>query len=85
MFQRIREISVQLASGLNSGENRYEGIFQVGPDSNQTISFSMAKVGSSNSVDLFVNSDFTMSGLSDYSITPQVLVTTLSITNMDHG
>ncbi|MEO9655827.1 flagellin N-terminal helical domain-containing protein [Marinomonas sp.] len=56
--------------GRNLLDGTYDGIFQVGADANQTISFSMRFGGGANSIDYQTNNGFTMSGLSSQSGTP---------------
>jgi flagellin len=68
--------------GRNLLDGSYAGVFQVGADSNQTISFSMQSGGAANSVDFAGNGGFTMSGLSNGSATPQVSVSTASVSSM---
>lgn len=61
-INRIAEITT--FGGRNLLDGSYQGIFQVGADANQTISFSMETGGINNSVNLAGNGGFTMSGLS---------------------
>lgn len=56
--------------GRNLLDGTYDGIFQVGADANQTISFSMRFGGGANSIDYQANNGFTMSGLSSQAGTP---------------
>lgn len=56
--------------GRNLLDGTYDGIFQVGADANQTISFSMRFGGGANSIDYQTNNGFTMSGLSSQAGTP---------------
>lgn len=56
--------------GRNLLDGSYDGIFQVGADANQTISFSMRFGGGANSIDYQINNGFTMSGLSSQAGTP---------------
>ncbi|SBT16354.1 Flagellin [Marinomonas gallaica] len=51
--------------GQNLLDGTYTGTFQVGADSNQTISFSLAAGGAAGSIDFAGNGGMTMSGLSD--------------------
>ena len=51
--------------GANLLDGTYEGIFQVGADANQTISFTLEFGGANNSIDYQTNNGFTMSGLSE--------------------
>jgi len=50
--------------GRNLLDGNYQGIFQVGADANQTISFSMQFGGQNNSINFSGNGGFTLSGLS---------------------
>lgn len=68
--------------GENLLDGTYNGIYQVGADSNQTISFSMSSGGASNSIDYGANGGFTMSGLSSGVATAQVSLTTASISTV---
>jgi flagellin len=61
-INRIADITT--FGGRNLLDGSYQGIFQVGADANQTISFSMQFSGQNNSVNLAGNGGFTMSGLS---------------------
>ncbi|MGR0277970.1 flagellin N-terminal helical domain-containing protein [Marinomonas dokdonensis] len=56
--------------GRNLLDGTYDGVFQVGADANQTISFSMRFGGGANSIDYQTNNGFTMSGLSNQASTP---------------
>ncbi|MGO3345039.1 MAG: flagellin N-terminal helical domain-containing protein [Marinomonas sp.] len=67
--------------GRNLLDGTYEGVFQVGADANQTISFNMTNAGAGGSIDFAGNSGFTMSGLSSQA-TSQVSVSTASVTSM---
>lgn len=68
--------------GENLLDGTYNGIYQVGADSNQTISFSMTAGGANNSIDYAGNGGFTMSGLSAGASTAQVSLTTASISTV---
>lgn len=68
--------------GENLLDGTYNGIYQVGADSNQTISFSMSSGGVTNSIDYGANGGFTMSGLSAGASTAQVSLTTASISTV---
>ncbi|MDP5057287.1 MAG: flagellin [Marinomonas hwangdonensis] len=68
--------------GENLLDGTYNGIYQVGADSNQTISFSMSSGGVNNSIDYAGNGGFTMSGLSAGASTAQVSLTTASISTV---
>lgn len=68
--------------GENLLDGTYSGVFQVGADANQTISFSMSAGGASNSIDFAGNGGFTMSGLSAGSSAAQVSLTTASISTV---
>ncbi|TYL47146.1 flagellin [Marinomonas sp. IMCC 4694] len=69
--------------GANLLDGTFNGVFQVGADSNQTISFTLASGGISNSVDYAGNGGFTVSGLSANSaITAQISVATASVSNV---
>lgn len=70
--------------GRNLLDGTYEGIFQVGADANQTISFTMQYGGKDNSIDYLANNGFTVSGLSDQA-TSQVTVDTTSISTMENA
>ena len=61
-INRIADITT--FGGRNLLDGSYQGIFQVGADANQTISFSMQFSGQNNSINLAGNGGFTMSGLS---------------------
>lgn len=68
--------------GENLLDGTYTGIFQVGADSNQTISFNLTDGGINNTIDYAGNGGFTMSGLSSSATTAQVDVTTASVSTM---
>ena len=68
--------------GENLLDGTYTGIFQVGADSNQTISFNLTDGGINNTIDYAGNGGFTMSGLSRSATTAQVDVTTASVSTM---
>ncbi|MCB5162859.1 flagellin [Marinomonas algarum] len=69
--------------GSNLLDGTFNGVFQVGADSNQTISFTLESGGSNNSIDYTGNGGFTMSGLSANSATTvQVSVSTASISTV---
>ena len=68
--------------GENLLDGTYTGIFQVGADSNQTISFNLTDGGVNNTIDYAGNGGFTMSGLSSSSTTAQVSVSTASVTTV---
>lgn len=61
-INRIADITTFGGRSLLDGS--YQGIFQVGADANQTISFSMKSGGVDNSINLGGNGGFTISGLS---------------------
>ncbi|REG84849.1 flagellin [Marinomonas pollencensis] len=67
--------------GRNLLDGTYDGVFQVGADSNQTISFNMKDAGANGSIDFAGNGGFTMSGLSSQA-SSQVSISTASITSM---
>lgn len=79
-INRIADITTFGGDKILSGE--YEGIFQVGADSNQTISFSMTVGGAGNSIDYAGNGGFTMSGLSSNATTAQISVTSASVSSV---
>ncbi len=60
-INRIADITTFGGRSLLDGS--YQGIFQVGADANQTISFSMEFGGINNSINLAGNGGFTISGL----------------------
>ncbi|MFI8619631.1 MAG: flagellin [Marinomonas sp.] len=68
-------------AGRNLLDGTYDGVFQVGADSNQTISFNMKDAGANGSIDFAGNGGFTMSGLSSQA-SSQVSVSTASVTSM---
>ncbi|MCW8357235.1 MULTISPECIES: flagellin [Marinomonas] len=68
--------------GENLLDGTYNGIFQVGADSNQTISFNLVDGGVNNSIDYAGNGGFTMSGLSSSAATAQVDVSTASVSTV---
>ena len=68
--------------GENLLDGTYTGIFQVGADSNQTISFNLTDGGVNNTIDYAGNGGFTMSGLSSSSTTAQVSVSTASVSSV---
>ncbi|PJE54270.1 flagellin N-terminal helical domain-containing protein [Marinomonas sp. BSi20584] len=68
--------------GENLLDGTYTGIFQVGADSNQTISFNLTDGGINNTIDYAGNGGFTMSGLSSSSSTAQVSVSTASVSTV---
>jgi len=82
-INRIAEITTFGGENLLNGS--FEGVFQVGADANQTISFSMVTGGANNSVDFSANAGFTMSGLSSSNTTAQVDVATASISSVDNA
>lgn len=67
--------------GANLLDGTYQGIFQVGADANQTISFSLEFGGANNSIDYQANNGFTMSGLSNQA-QAQVDVDTASVSSI---
>lgn len=67
--------------GANLLDGTYQGIFQVGADANQTISFTMEFGGPNNSIDYQANNGFTMSGLSNQA-SAQVSETTASVSTI---
>lgn len=83
--QLSEEINRVAATTTFGGENlldgTYQGIFQVGADANQTISFTMQSGGTNNSIDYLANSGFTMSGLSNQA-SAQVSMTTASVSSV---
>ncbi|SBS28095.1 Flagellin [Marinomonas spartinae] len=70
--------------GRNLLNGTYNGVFQVGADSNQTISFNMTNAGATGSIDFAGNGGFTMSGLSSQA-SSQVSITTASVTSMTNA
>ncbi|MEL0611920.1 flagellin [Marinomonas arenicola] len=68
-------------AGRNLLDGTYDGVFQVGADANQTISFNMKDAGATGSIDFAGNGGFTMSGLSSQA-SSQVSVSTASVTSM---
>ncbi|WP_394182641.1 flagellin [Marinomonas posidonica] len=68
--------------GENLLDGTYEGVFQVGADSNQTISFTLTSGGITNSIDFAGNGGFTMSGLSSNATTAQVSQSTASVSSV---
>jgi len=68
--------------GENLLDGTYEGVFQVGADSNQTISFTLTSGGITNSIDFAGNGGFTMSGLSSNAATAQVSQSTASVSSV---
>jgi flagellin len=68
--------------GENLLDGTYTGIFQVGADSNQTISFNLTDGGVNNTIDYAGNGGFTMSGLSSSAATAQVSVSTASVSTV---
>lgn len=83
--QLSEEINRVAATTTFGGENlldgTYQGIFQVGADANQTLSFTMQSGGTNNSIDYLTNSGFTMSGLSNQA-SAQVSVSTASVSSV---
>lgn len=67
--------------GANLLDGTYQGIFQVGADANQTISFSLEFGGANNSIDYQANNGFTMSGLSNQA-QAQIDVNTASVSTI---
>lgn len=65
-------------------DGTYDGVFQVGADSNQTISFNMKNAGAAGSIDFAGNGGFTMSGLSSQA-SSQVSISTASVTSMTNA
>lgn len=68
--------------GENLLDGTYQGVFQVGADSNQTISFTLTSGGITNSIDFAGNGGFTMSGLSSSAATAQVNTTSASVSSV---
>jgi flagellin len=69
--------------GQNLLDGSYSsGVFQVGADSQQTISFSLATAGVSNSVDVSGLGGFSVQGLSSAAGTTVVTSTTASISSV---
>jgi flagellin len=68
--------------GENLLDGTYQGVFQVGADSNQTISFTLTSGGITNSIDFAGNGGFTMSGLSSSASTAQVNTTSASVSSV---
>jgi len=68
--------------GENLLDGTYTGIFQVGADSNQTISFNLTDGGVNNTIDYAGNGGFTMSGLSSSAATAQVNVSSASVSTV---
>lgn len=64
-----RVASTTTFGGQNLLDGTYTGQFQVGADSNQTISFSLAAGGAAGSIDFAGNGGMTMSGLSSQAST----------------
>lgn len=71
--------------GENLLDGTYTGIFQVGADSNQTISFNLTDGGVNNTIDYAGNGGFTMSGLSSSATTAQVDVATASVSTVGNA
>ncbi|RBP82417.1 flagellin [Marinomonas rhizomae] len=71
--------------GENLLDGTYTGIFQVGADSNQTISFNLTDGGVNNTIDYAGNGGFTMSGLSGSAATAQVDVSTASVSTVTNA
>lgn len=64
LAQEINRIAdITTFGGRTLLDGTYKGIFQVGADANQTISFSMEYGGINNSINLAGNGGFTISGL----------------------
>lgn len=64
LAQEINRIAdITTFGGRSLLDGTYNGIFQVGADANQTISFSMKYGGINNSINLVGNGGFTISGL----------------------
>ncbi|TYL47147.1 flagellin [Marinomonas sp. IMCC 4694] len=68
--------------GENLLNGNFTGVFQVGADSNQTISFNLTNGGMNNTIDYAGNAGFTMSGLSSSSTTAQVSATSASVSSV---
>jgi len=68
--------------GENLLDGTYTGIFQVGADSNQTISFNLTDGGVNHTIDYAGNGGFTMSGLSSSAATAQVDVSSASVSTV---
>ena len=85
MAQLSEEINRIASTTTFGGENlldgTYQGLFQVGADANQTISFTLEFGGANNSIDYQGNNGFTMSGLSSQAAA-QVSVSTASISTI---
>ena len=89
MSQLSTEINRIASDTTFGGENlldgTYTGVFQVGADSNQTISFNLTDGGINNTIDYAGNGGFTMSGLSSSATTAQVSVSTASISTVTNA
>ena len=89
MSQLSTEINRIASDTTFGGENlldgTYTGVFQVGADSNQTISFNLTDGGINNTIDYANNGGFTMSGLSSSATTAQVSVSTASISTVTNA
>jgi flagellin len=85
MAQLSKEINRVAATttfgGANLLDGTYQGVFQVGADANQTISFTLEFGGPNNSIDYQANNGFTMSGLSNQA-SAQIDETTASVSTM---
>lgn len=68
-------------AGANLLDGSFVGVFQVGADANQTISFTLQSGGNNNSIDYLTNNGYTMSGLSSQA-QAQIDVTTASISSV---
>jgi len=88
--QEVKQLSTEINriasdttfGGENLLDGTYEGVFQVGADANQTISFSMTAGGVNNSIDFAAQNGFTMSGLSANATTAQVSQTAASVSSV---
>lgn len=68
--------------GENLLNGNFTGVFQVGADSNQTISFNLTGGGLNNSINYAGNAGFTMSGLSSSASTAQVSASSASVSTV---
>lgn len=92
--QEVKQLSTEIDriadtttfGGQNLLDGSYaSGVFQVGADAQQTISFSLANGGPSNSVDISAAGGFNITGLSTAAGTTVVTSLTASVSSVDNA
>ncbi len=92
--QEVEQLSIEIDriaetttfGGRNLLDGSYiAGVFQVGADANQTISFSLSRGGLNGSIDVSLLGGFNMEGLSTSAGTTVITATTASVTNVENA